>query len=674
MTTAKSSDLGARLFSYAVITDTHLNQGEDECNSPFAVNKLANGRMRFVVRDLNQRELAFVIHLGDLLHPVPAIPHLYARAAALFNQQISELRHPIYLLPGNHDVGDKPIDWGPAGVVRDAFLALWKEHFGANYQAFTHQGCRFVLLDAQIINSGLEAEAQQRRWLEDELTNNADTRTFINLHYPPYLTYPDEDEHYDNLGEPGRSWLLALLERHDVEALFAGHVHNFWYHRHADTDCYLLPSTAFVRQDYAEMYRCAPPPGTEAGRNDTSKLGYFIVHMHERGHLCEIVRTYGTTAEPDSPISPALKRVPAVHPRHNALTRFGFDMRQNWLEVIEIPPSGGLDEFDRKRTRNDYALMALLEMGVRRLRLPARDLLDPAHRARLDDLHRLGFLFTLFSFGEPDQALRSAITGAGHLLDAWEVAHTWEQLPALASAVSDTARTAGVSLFLSKLRSKDEMERGGEKYYHMINHGFTVDDSEQIAVLGAIAGVDGVVFRVAGEMSPWASAREIGRLVEAHGLQASLHVRMSIGSPGSHQEDEAWVAARALEALAAAAGNRSVYAYLDAFSDIDRGYFVRQGVVDRLYNPRPAFHALKHLTAGLLDSAANGEFLPGDDGVTLLDNAGRRHVLVLDDDANQALSLTGAGRLINLGSGELGSARRSTDTLTPRTPYLWIAD
>ena len=132
MTPTKPRDLGIRLFSYAVIADTHLNQGEAECNSPFAVNKLANARMRHVVGDLNQRELEFVIHLGDLLHPVPAIPHPYARAAALFNQQIRELQHPIYLLPGNHDVGDKPIDWRPAGVVRDDFLALWKEHFGAD--------------------------------------------------------------------------------------------------------------------------------------------------------------------------------------------------------------------------------------------------------------------------------------------------------------------------------------------------------------------------------------------------------------------------------------------------------------------------------------------------------------------------------------------------------------
>ena len=33
---------GTHLFSYAVVTDTHLNQGETECNSPFEVNRLAN--------------------------------------------------------------------------------------------------------------------------------------------------------------------------------------------------------------------------------------------------------------------------------------------------------------------------------------------------------------------------------------------------------------------------------------------------------------------------------------------------------------------------------------------------------------------------------------------------------------------------------------------------------
>ena len=58
---ANPDTLGRRLFSFGVITDTHLNQGEDDCNSPFEVNRLANRRMRHVVHDLNARDLASVV-------------------------------------------------------------------------------------------------------------------------------------------------------------------------------------------------------------------------------------------------------------------------------------------------------------------------------------------------------------------------------------------------------------------------------------------------------------------------------------------------------------------------------------------------------------------------------------------------------------------------------------
>jgi len=85
--------LGEKLFTYGLIMDTNLNQEENECNSPFRVNKLADGRMRYVISDLNSRELDFVIHLGDFLHPFPAIPDLYEWAVQCFAEQIKKLRH-----------------------------------------------------------------------------------------------------------------------------------------------------------------------------------------------------------------------------------------------------------------------------------------------------------------------------------------------------------------------------------------------------------------------------------------------------------------------------------------------------------------------------------------------------------------------------------------------------
>ena len=111
-------DLGKRLFTFAVIADSHLNQDELDCNSPFPVNKLANRRMRHVVRDLNRRDVAFVVHLGDLIHPVPAVKELYAGAAARFHAQVRELNAPLHLTPGNHDIGDKPMPWARRAPLR----------------------------------------------------------------------------------------------------------------------------------------------------------------------------------------------------------------------------------------------------------------------------------------------------------------------------------------------------------------------------------------------------------------------------------------------------------------------------------------------------------------------------------------------------------------------------
>ena len=70
---------------------------------------------------------------------------------------------------------------------------------------------------------------------------------------------------------------------------------------------------------------------------------------------------------------------------------------------------GGLDEFDRKQVRNDYPLLALWEMGIRRLRIPLSDLSNDRARERLRDLRQHGQVFTLFTFGVPDAEARELI-------------------------------------------------------------------------------------------------------------------------------------------------------------------------------------------------------------------------------------------------------------------------
>ena len=661
-----SIELGNRLFSFGVITDTHLNPGEDDCNSPFPVNELANARMRHVVRDLNSRDLAFVINVGDLVHPVPAIPDAYHEAATRFLEQVEGLKHDLHLVPGNHDVGDKPNDWAPAAGVSEAYLPLWEKYFGPHYHSFDHGDCHFIVINAQIINSGFPSEAAQRAWLEADLEANKGKRLFMNSHYPPYFSNPHEDDNYDNISEPGRSWMLGLLENYGVEALFIGHVHHFWYNRHADTDCYLLPSTAFVRQDYSEMFRIAPDEGSEAGRNDKPKLGYLVVHVHEGGHICDVVRTYGETAAEGSPVTPTEERVPPIHPRLNAGANFGFDMRQNWMEIIEIPPTGGLDEFDRKEVRNDYPLLALWEMGVRKLRVPLRDLKIPYNVQRMRTLQRHGHEFTLSTFGAPTDAEHDLIIANADIFEAWEIGYNPESLDRVAAGMARTMAATAMPVYLSKLRSIDEMREESGRYYHAINQGFFPRDEAEMRTLldhpDFKGHIGGFVFRLTLDTAPTDAIAAASAMADDFGVAASVHLRMMGANPADETADDLGTANRLTETMLTARAYPDVHVFADTFADNDRGYFVRNGVLDRLFNPRLGAQVVRHVNAAL--ATVQGEVgiiitndVPGGRQITA-EIGGRKVIALLPDGtaAMDAPEAAAADRLINLASGVIAPA------------------
>ncbi len=605
---AEPRDLGAYLFTIAIIADTHLNEAEYGSASPFECNRLANARTRWIVSRLNQLGPALTIHLGDLVHPVPGLP-TYAQAARNFRDLTRALRSPLHLVPGNHDVGDKPVAWAPAATVTDAYLTLWRQHFGEHFYAFDFRGLHFVVVNAQIINSGLAAEAAQREWLERDLAANAGKRTFICIHYPPYVCQPDESESYDNLAEPGRSWLLGLIEAYRPEAMFCGHVHNFWYNRHAETDCYILPSAAFVRHDYSELYRVAPPAPDERGRNDLPKLGFLAVRIYERGHVCHVIRTYGATLDPGDELAPAAESVAPLHTRENVRAPLGLALRQPWVELVEITPTGAVDEFERKKIRNDYPLLALWEMGIRKLRVPFQDLEDPAVRDRMRVLRRLGHDFTVSTFDVPGGRARDLLIEHHDLVAALEVVAPWQEAPRIVGAIGDLKAKAPLTVYLSRLRRKDDAQREAGRYYHFIDHGFVSSERgviEEFLRAGARGVVDGFVYRVLWPVSPWDEIAAVAEIAAAGGGRSAVLVRMTSQNPAQVFDDDLANANRVAEALAAAMAHsaQGVDVFIDTFADIDRGYFVRTGLVDRRWNPRLGAHVVRNLYAALGETPA----------------------------------------------------------------------
>ncbi len=89
--------LGKLLFTLAIISDTHVNEAENETASPYGCNKFANPRFRYVIRDVNTRKPDFTFHLGDMLNPVPELDTV-AAAYACYKKIESELESEIYYL------------------------------------------------------------------------------------------------------------------------------------------------------------------------------------------------------------------------------------------------------------------------------------------------------------------------------------------------------------------------------------------------------------------------------------------------------------------------------------------------------------------------------------------------------------------------------------------------
>lgn len=377
-----ASDLtpkGKLKFRFVVIADTHINQTDDSASSFFELNRLANSRAATAIPAAMSYNPAFIVHLGDIVHPIPSHPE-YHQAAQKYRDLVRDVTCPIYLTPGNHDIGDKPWPLAPVAQIDDNAIKAYEKEFGSQWMSWRQEDCDFFIINTSLLNSGLPQEEEQRQWFEAKLSTTHG-RKFLSLHYPPYVSSPSERSNYDNIDEPGRSWLLELIKCYQFEAVFCGHVHNLWYDQFLSTEMYLLPSTAFVRQDYSEMQRVCPP-GLEGGRQDTAKLGFFVVEVYESGHASAFIRLSDSEhALGTHPLKPI------IHPKKALLPNVGIDFGYPWAEEITIPASGALDAFDAKVVRNDYPLFAAMELGVNRLRVSLIDLQQATNLLRL---HKLG--------------------------------------------------------------------------------------------------------------------------------------------------------------------------------------------------------------------------------------------------------------------------------------------
>jgi hypothetical protein len=550
-------------FTIGIISDTHFRVRAADRQAAYASDARQNDRNARVAELLRARDPALVIHLGDVTHPLWGVPG-FAEATRVAKETLAGFH--LHVAPGNHDVGDKVDSRATAPRVQEGSEAAFTRAWGPTWRALDHGGCHFVLLDGCVLGSGLARERRQWEWLEADLPGHG--RTFVFLHYPPFIHRPDEPSHYDNIAEPARSRLLELLGRHSVEAVFSGHAHHYFRNRWEGMEIYCLPAVAFTRPEYAEMFPVGP--ADEHGRNDEAKLGFALLHIHGQGHQLEVVRAAQDLLPPPAP-SP-----------------LGVWLRGGWAREVDLP-CGDLDEFSRKVARNDWPLLALDEMGIRRIRVPLADLALP----RTADLEAWGFRLLPFSVGIPRGAARDLLARHHWAVDAHEVVAYPEELQATLEAAALSPVPVALSLY-------DPGEPDANGYFsHFPFQGFRPDGAAASALPPLPAGVSRLVFRIPPELDVEEGVGRAREIARGLGVGALCHVELPRAGEARFQSDDAAASSRAAAALRAALRFSDTPVYLDTFEDKDRGYFPRVGLIDRRANPRPAVAALRRLMAGL---------------------------------------------------------------------------
>ena len=168
------------------------------------------------VGKINILKPAFVVITGDFVHDKSDQLQWneFDRITAKIEKTI-----PVWLSPGNHDVGMPP---GKDDL--DKYISK----YGYDRFSFRIRKSLFIGLNTCLIKSGNnEQEGIQFDWLKEQLQAGKRTKNIILFgHYPFIIKSHDEAETYSNIAPDLRKEYFGLFNEYGVTAVFSGHLHN----------------------------------------------------------------------------------------------------------------------------------------------------------------------------------------------------------------------------------------------------------------------------------------------------------------------------------------------------------------------------------------------------------------------------------------------------------------
>ena len=253
---------GAGALRFVQISDSHIGFDKPANTDVTATLRAAIARIT-----ADPEPPAFVLHTGDLTH--------LSRPAEFdtLQQVLSELRLPVFYVPGEHDVLE---DDGKNYLER-----FGKGTRGAGWHSFDHGGAHFVGL-VNVVNlkaGGLGTlGADQLEWLQRDVKRLASsTPIVVFAHIPLWSVYPEW-----GWGTDDSERALGYLKRFASVSVLNGHVHQVMHKVEGHVTFHTAMSTAFPQP--APGTALSPGPMKVADARLRKILGLSRMSLHPVNH------------------------------------------------------------------------------------------------------------------------------------------------------------------------------------------------------------------------------------------------------------------------------------------------------------------------------------------------------------------------------------------------------
>ncbi|HEY9601268.1 MAG TPA: metallophosphoesterase [Allocoleopsis sp.] len=256
-TSGEQKSSTATPLSFVQISDTHIG-----FNKP--ANEHVTDTLQKAIAAINALPVqpAFVVHTGDISHL--SKPEEFDLA----KQLLSQLKAPLFTLPGEHDtIGDRGKAYEKAFPRKDVKegLQIW-DSGGVHFVSLTN------VLDFGATGAGKLGQAQLDLLAKDLAAQKQDTPLVIFSHIPLYDLYPKW-----GWATADSAQLLSLLSRFAAVTVLTGHIHQVIEHNEGNIRFHTATTTAYPLP--APGHGDKPAPVKLPENNLLAVLGFRTVEV-----------------------------------------------------------------------------------------------------------------------------------------------------------------------------------------------------------------------------------------------------------------------------------------------------------------------------------------------------------------------------------------------------------